>query len=122
MKQPVFGEFGIDVGVPVEHPDDEIEVVMMFRRHILHQQIPRHRAAFHHGLEHAEHVGIHLRLIGHQRPGRVQNAGVDLPAGARLQLVGFRVIEDAVVALVPALQALPYTSSFVVPGSRPMKV
>ena len=52
-----------------------------------------------------EHVGVHLRLVGDQRTGRVQNAGVDLPPAAGLQLVRARVVEDAVVALVPALQA-----------------
>ena len=56
-------------------------------------------------LEHAEHIRIHLRLISDQRTRRVQNARVDLPSSARLQAIRLRMIQDAVVALVPAFQA-----------------
>src|SRR5882672_7174054 len=37
----------------------------------------------------------------------MQDAGVDLPARAWMQLVGLGVIQDAVVAFVPTLQAVP---------------
>ena len=40
----------------------------------------------------------------------MQNARIDLPPGSRLQLVGSRVIQNAVVALIPALQAAPQSS------------
>ena len=48
---------------------------------------------------------FHLRLVGAERPGGVQDAGIDLPAGAGLQPVGPRQEGDAVVALVPVLEA-----------------
>ena len=108
MEQPVLGEFRIDVGVPIQHADDVVQVVMIFRRHVLHQKVPRHRPAFHHRLEHPEYIRIHLRLISDQRPRRMQDARVDLPSGARLQAIRFRMVQDAVVALVPALQASPH--------------
>jgi hypothetical protein len=38
----------------------------------------------------------------------VQNTRIDLPARARLQLIGFGVIENAVITLVPAFQASPH--------------
>src|SRR5215467_7687672 len=38
----------------------------------------------------------------------MQNAGIELPSGAGSELVGLRVKQDAVVALVPALEALAY--------------
>ena len=74
--------------------------------HVFHQQIPGHISPFHHRLKHSEHVAIDLRLICDKRTGRMQDAGVDLPSRAGLQLVGFRVIENAVIALVPAFQAI----------------
>ena len=46
-----------------------------------------------------------LRLVGDQRSRSVQDARRHQPAGARLQAIGLAVVEDAVVALVPALQA-----------------
>ena len=69
------------------------------------KQRPRHRPAFDQGLIHGEHVGAPLRLVGHQGAGRVQDAGRDQPAGAGLQAIRLAVVEDAVVALVPAFQA-----------------
>ena len=73
--------------------------------HVLDQQRPGHFAAFDQRLVHAEHVGAPLRLVGAHRAGGVQHAGGHHPAGARLQAVGLREVEDAVVALVPVLQA-----------------
>src|SRR6266851_4747099 len=107
MEQTMLSELGIDVGIPVEHADDEIKVVMMLRRNILDEKIPGHGAAFHHGLKHAEDVGIYLRLVGDERTWRVQNTRVYLPSRAGLQLVCLGVIEDSVVAFIPALQTAP---------------
>ena len=75
-------------------------------RHVLHQQRPRHFAAFDERLEHAEHVGAPLRLVRAERAGRVQHAGRNQPAGAALQPVRPRQIENAVVALAPIFEAL----------------
>ena len=72
---------------------------------VLGQQFPTDDAAFHLGLEHGKYVAVHLRLVGHERSGSVQNAGVDLPPGAGLQTIGAGVKEDSVVALVPFFQA-----------------
>ena len=41
-----------------------------------------------------------------KRAGGVEDAGADQPAGAGLQAVGLGEVEDAVVALVPILEAL----------------
>ena len=92
MKQAMLGEFGIGVGRPIHHLDEVIEVVVMRGRNVLDQQIPRHRAAFDQRLIHREDVGIHLRLVGDQRSGGMQNAGIDLPSGAGFQLIGTRKI------------------------------
>ena len=73
--------------------------------HVLDQQVPRHLAPFDQRLVHAEHVGAPLRLVGTHRAGGVQHAGGNHPARARLQAIGLREVEDAVVALVPVLQA-----------------
>src|SRR5688572_15175005 len=78
---------------------------MMIWRYVLYQQIPRHGAALHHRLVHGEDVRVYLRFVSHQRSRRVQNARVNLPPRSRLQPVRFRVIEDAVVPFIPALQA-----------------
>ncbi len=77
----------------------------MFRGDVLGQQFPTDDASFHFGLEHGKHIAVHLRLVGHQRAGSVQDSGVDLPACARLQTIGTRVKENSVVALVPFFQA-----------------
>ncbi len=70
-----WAELGIGVGVPIEHVEEVIEVVVVLRGDVLDEEVPRHRAAFHHRLIHREHVGVHLRLIGHQRPRRVRMPG-----------------------------------------------
>ncbi len=80
--------------------------LVLLGRHVLHQQRPGHFAAFDERLEHAEHVGAPLRLVGAQRTGCVQHAGRNQPARAALQPVGPRQIENAVVALAPIFQAL----------------
>ena len=46
-----------------------------------------------------------MRLVGDQRARGVQDAGRHQPAGAGLQAIGLAEIEDAVVALVPVVQA-----------------
>ena len=94
----------VDVLVPVELLDDEVEILMFVLGHVFDQQCPGHFAALDDRLEHAEHVAAPLRLIGTQRAGRVQHAGRNQPAGAALQAVGSREIEDAVIALRPIFQ------------------
>ena len=96
----------IDVLFPVELADDEVEILVLLLRHVFHQQRPGHVAAFDDDLEHAEHVAAPLRLVGAERAGGVQHAGRNQPAGAALQAIGPREIENAVVAFVPVLQAL----------------
>ena len=91
----------------VELIDDEVEVLVLGFGHVLHEERPRHLAAFDEGLVHAEDVGTPLRLVGAEGSGRVKHAGRDEPAGAGLQAIGAREVEDAVVALVPVLEALP---------------
>ena len=98
-------EARIDVLLPVELLDDEVQVVVLVLGHVLDQQRPGHFAAFDQRLVHAEHVGAPLRLVGTHRAGGVQHAGGDHPAGAGLQAIGLREVEDAVVALVPVFQA-----------------
>ena len=105
MKETVLDEFRIDIGFPIEHADDVVKILMAARRDILHQQFPRHGAALHHGLKNGADIRIHLRLVSDQRTGRMQNPGVDLPACSGAQFVGFRVVEDSVVAFIPALEA-----------------
>ena len=121
LQVVVLLEVRVDVLLPIELLDDEVEILVLVLGHVLDQQRPGHFAAFDQRLEHAEHVGAPLRLVGAERAGRVQHAGRNQPAGAALQPIGLRQIEDAVVALVPILQALR-SWALVVPGSRPMKV
>ncbi len=78
---------------------------MFVLRHVLDQQVPGHLAPLDQRLVHAEHVGAPLRLVGAHRAGGVQHAGGDHPAGAGLQAIRLRQVENAVVALVPILQA-----------------
>ena len=98
-------ELGIDVPLPVELVDEVVEVVVLVLGDVLDEQAPGHAPAFDHRLVHAEDVGAPLRLVGHERAGGVQDAWGDQPAGAGLEAVGLREVEDAVVPLVPTLQA-----------------
>ena len=102
----VLLEMRIDVLLPIELLDDEVEILVLLLGHVLDQQRPGHFAPFDQRLEHAEHVGSPLRLVGAKRAGRVQHAGRNQPAGAALQAIGLRQIENAVVPLVPVFQAL----------------
>ena len=77
-------------------------------RHVLHQQSPWHFAAFHQTLIHAEDIATPLRLVGAERTGRMEDARIDQPAGAHFQAICFGKIEDAVVALVPVLEAFAH--------------
>jgi hypothetical protein len=97
-------ELRVDVALPVEGFDEVIEVVRLFGGHVLDEQRPGDRSAFDHRLVHAEDVGTPLRFVGHERAGGVEDARRDEPAGAGLQAIGLRVVEDAVVADVPAFE------------------
>jgi len=99
-------EIRIDVGFPVQLIDNEVQVLVLVRRHVLDQQRPGHDAAFDQRLVHAEHVAAPLRLVGTQRAGCVQHARRHRPPRAPLQPIGFGEIQNSVVALVPVLQAL----------------
>ena len=104
--QVVVGlELGVDVLLPVELVDEVVEVVVLVLGDVLDEQVPGDAAALDHRLVHAEDVGAPLRLVGHERAGGVEDARGDQPAGAGLEAVRLGVVEDAVVALVPALQA-----------------
>ena len=100
-------EIRIDVLVPIQLLDDEVDVLVVLLGHVLHQQAPGHIAPFDHALVHAEHVTTPLGLIGAQAARSVENARVDEPTGSRLEAVGFGEVQNAVVALVPVLEALP---------------
>ena len=78
---------------------------MLVLRHVLDQQVPGHFPPFDQRLIHAKHVGAPLRLVGTHRTGGVQHAGGNHPARAGLQAIRLREVEDAVVALVPVLEA-----------------
>ena len=79
----------------------------MLGRHVLGQQRSRRDPALDFRLEHREDVAVDLRLIRHERAGRVQDPGIDLPPGPNLQPEGPRQVQDAVVAAVPVLEASP---------------
>ena len=99
---------GVDVFLPVELPDDEVEIVVLLFRHVLDEQAPRHRPSLDERLKHCEHVAAPLWLIGEQRARSVQDARRDQPACATLEPVGLGEVDDTVVATVPVLQALPH--------------
>ena len=99
---------GVDVLLPVELTDDEVEIVVLLLRHVLDEQAPRHRSSLDERLEHCEHVAAPLWLVGEKRARRVEDARRDQPAGATLEPVGLGEVDDTVVATVPVLQALPH--------------
>ena len=81
---------------------------MLALGHVFYQQLPRHLATLDEVLVHAEHVATPLWLVGAEATGGMQNAGRNKPAGARLETVGAAKVEDAVVSLVPILEALAH--------------
>ena len=100
-----LGELGIHVGVPIEHADQIVEIVMELGQHVLGQQAPIDDAALDFRLEHREHIAVDLGLIGHQRTGSVQDAGIDLPSAAGFETVSAGVEKNSVVSAVPVLKA-----------------
>ena len=86
-------EVGVDVLLPVELADDEVEILVLLLRHVLDEQAPGHGPPLDERLEHAEHVAAPLRLVGQQRSRRVEDARRDEPAGAPLQAVGLGEVE-----------------------------
>ena len=101
-------EIFVGVAGPVELVDDEVEVAVLFLRHVLHEQTPRHFAAFDKVLVHAEHVAAPLRLVGAKTAGGVQDARGDEPTGAGLEAVRAGQVENAVVTFVPIREALAH--------------
>ena len=108
LEVMVILEIRIDVAGPVELIDNEIEILVLALGHVLHEQTPRHLAAFDKALVHAKHITAPLRFVGAETTRRVQHAGRNQPAGAGLEAVGFGEIEDTIVALVPILEALAH--------------
>ena len=106
LKVVMFLEVRVDVLFPVELFDDEVEVELLVFRNVLDEEIPRNRVVVGQRLEHAEDVGTPLRLVSADGTRSVKNARRNEPARARLQPIRFRQIENAVVALVPVLEAL----------------
>ena len=106
LEVVVILEVRVDVLVPVELVHDEVDVLVLGLRHVLDEKGPRYFAAFDEVLVHAEHVGTPLRFIGAERARSVEDARVDEPAGAGLELVGLGEGEDLVVTLVPVGDAL----------------
>ena len=102
----VILEVGIDILFPVELVDDEIDVLVLVLGHVLDEESPRNFTAFDEVLVHPEDVGAPLRFVGAKRARGVQDAGIDEPAGAGLQLVGLGKLADLVVALVPVRDAV----------------
>ena len=100
-----FLEVGVDILLPVELPDDEVEIVVLLLRHVFDEQAPRHRPPLDERLEHREHITPPLRLVGQQRARGVEDARRNQPASAALQSVGLGEIDDPVVAAVPVLEA-----------------
>ena len=101
----VILEVRIDIPRPIELVYQVIEIVVSCRGHVLDQERPGHRPAFHQRLVHAEDVRAPLWLVSHQRAWCMENTRRHQPAGAGLQAVALAVVQDAVVPLVPALQA-----------------
>ena len=106
FKVVVVLEAWIEVLLPVELVDDEVDVFMFVLRHVLDEEGPGNFPALHQILVHAENVGAPLRFVGAEGTRRVQDTGVDEPAGSGLQLVGLGEFEDPVVALVPVGDAV----------------
>ena len=98
-------EIWIDVAIPVELIDDEVEILVLALGHVLHEQTPRHFAALDEALIHSKHVAAPLRFVGAETARRMQHTGRNQPAGAGLEAVRLGEIEDAVVSLVPILEA-----------------
>src|SRR5687768_1647959 len=101
----VLFKIRVDVCFPVELLDDEVEVLVLLLGHVLDEQRTGHFATFYERLVHAEDIGSPLRLVGAERTRRVQDAWSDEPTAAGFQAKSLRQVEDAVVALVPVLQA-----------------
>ncbi len=97
----------VEVSVPIELVDDEVDVLMLFLGHVFDQEVPWYRATFHEVLVHPKNVTTPLRFVGAERSWGVEDARGDEPSGAWLQSVGPREIEDSVVALVPVFDAAP---------------
>ena len=112
-------EMRIDVLVPVQLADDEVQVLMFFLGHVFDQQRPGNVAAFDDRLVHAEHVAAPLRFVGAERTGCVQDAGRNQPAGAPFEAIGPAEIENAVVALVPVFQTASHVFGLACPAPAP---
>src|SRR5271165_1243488 len=111
----VCSKLPVHIRLPIKQANQEVEIVGVLLRNILHEQFPADGPPFYQRLEHGEHVAVDLRLIGNERARRVQNARVDLPPRSRLEAVSLRQIQDAVVAFVPAFQA---SANFIFGRSR----
>ncbi len=105
LEVVIVFEIFVGVAFPIELVDEEIEIFVVFRGHVFHEQRPRNFAAFDERLIHAEHVTAPLRLVSAKRTGRVKNARRNQPASAGFQAIGAAEVENAVVAFVPVFEA-----------------
>ena len=97
----------IEVSVPIELVDDEIDVLMLLLGHVLDQEFPWYGTTFHEVLVHPEDITSPLGLVGAEGSWGVEDAGRDEPPSAWFQAIGSRKIEDPVVTFVPVFDASP---------------
>src|SRR3954471_23241834 len=71
-----LAEARVDVSVPIEHPDDVVEIAMLLWWDVLDQQVPRRHPPFNLRLKHCEDVAVDLWLVGEERARRVQDARI----------------------------------------------
>lgn len=99
-------EIGVEILFPVDLVDDEIDILMLVLGHVLHEERAGDLASFDEILIHAEDIRSPLWFVGAEGAGGVEDAGIDEPAGAGLEFVGFGELEDFVVALLPVGDAI----------------
>ena len=84
----VVAEVRVDVGLPVDHLHQPVDVAHAVGRGVLPQQRLGHHGVAGERLVHGEHVGGGLGLVGAQAAWGVEDAGRDVPAGADLEPIG----------------------------------
>lgn len=98
-------EVRIDVFIPIELSDDEIEILVFLGGHIFDKEGPGYVASFDDRLEHAEDVATPLGFVGAEGARGVQDAGWDQPTGTAFESVGAGQVENTIVAAVPIFEA-----------------
>ena len=108
LEVVIVFERGVEISLPVELIDDEVDVLVALLWHVLDQEFPWNGATFDEVLVHPENVTSPLWFVGAKRAGGVEHAGGNEPPGARLQTVGAGQVEDSVVTFVPVFDAAAY--------------